>query len=125
MPTVNKLYEAHPTIPAGTFIRQSPAVGTPVARDAVVTIWISLGPATTAVPNIVGLDIVAAQAAILQATLVRGAVTYTITPLNTYKVTAQSPAAASQVATGSTVGLTVNVLGEVTAVTVRGHGSRR
>lgn len=124
MPTTTIIRQAHPTVPLGNVISQSPAAGVAVDPDSVVTLYISLGPDETEVPAIIALDIVAANAAIAAATLVKGAVTYVVNPANLYQITAQNPPATTQVDTGTPVDYTVNVAGTVVAASSRSRGRR-
>jgi RHS repeat-associated protein len=104
------------TTPAGQVMSQSPAPGTSVSLGAAVTLTVSLGPATTAVPNVTGLAQSAAEAAILAANLSIGEVandySSTVAP---GKVISQTPAAGSSVAQGTAVSLVVS-LGEAPPV---------
>ena len=104
------------TIPAGHVMSQSPAPGTSVSLGAAVTLTVSLGPATTAVPNVTGLAQSAAEAAILAANLSIGEVAndYSST-VASGKVISQNPAAGSSVAQGTAVSLVVS-LGEAPPV---------
>src|SRR5262249_13103419 len=44
-----------PTVPAGVIISQLPGAGTNVARGSAITITVSSGPTSVAVPDVVGL----------------------------------------------------------------------
>ena len=98
------------TVPAGSVISQNPVGGTVVAQGSAVALVISLGPANVAVPNVVNLTQAAATTAIVNASLVVGAITSansaTIAAGN---VISQNPAAAALVAPGSAVALVVSL----------------
>jgi len=63
------------TVPAGDVISQDPTAGTTVAPNAPVNLVVSLGAATIAVPDVVGLPQADAEAAIVAAGLTVGTVT--------------------------------------------------
>ncbi|MGV8885056.1 MAG: Stk1 family PASTA domain-containing Ser/Thr kinase [Microbacteriaceae bacterium] len=46
--------ENHPTIESGLVTSTDPNFGTPVARDSIVTLYLSIGPATVKVPAFIG-----------------------------------------------------------------------
>jgi serine/threonine-protein kinase len=60
--------------PDGTFLRQYPAGGTEVAAGSSVSVWFSGGPTTVIVPNLEGMAIDQAQAALEDRGLVLGTV---------------------------------------------------
>ena len=122
MPILNKTFEAHDTIPAGVIISMDPPAGTPLTPSDIQNVVVSLGDVETAVPDIVGMGIVAARAAIFAAGLIEGTITYDIDVPNLYIITAQSPAAFTEADPGDPVNHTVGVLGEVAGV---GEGSSR
>jgi eukaryotic-like serine/threonine-protein kinase len=45
------------TQPANTIVKQSPAAGTPVSSNEVVTVWVSAGPPMVPVPDVSGMTI--------------------------------------------------------------------
>ena len=95
---------------AGTVISQSPVGGTSVALGSAVALVVSLGPANSTVPNVVGLTQAAASTAITGAGLTVG----TITTANSATVPAgnvisQNPVGGTSVAPGSAVALTVSL----------------
>jgi eukaryotic-like serine/threonine-protein kinase len=92
------------TIPAGTVISTSPAGGTLAPKGQPVTVMVSAGPP---LPNFVGADISAAQAAAQQGGYQLNQVPDTKSTQPAGTVTGQSPAAGSPVTTGEVV--TVNV----------------
>jgi eukaryotic-like serine/threonine-protein kinase len=56
--------EFSPTVPAGSVIRQDPAPGTPIVRDGSVNVTLSKGPDLITIPNLAGMDVNAATAAL-------------------------------------------------------------
>jgi serine/threonine-protein kinase len=92
------------TIPAGTVISTDPAGGTLTPKNQPVTVTVSAGPP---LPNFVGADISAAQAAAQQGGYQLNQVPDTKSTQPQGTVTGQSPAAGSPVTTGEVV--TVNV----------------
>jgi serine/threonine-protein kinase len=64
--------EFSPTVPAGQVISQDPAPGTLIVRDGSVNVTFSKGPDLVAVPNVTGVDLTAATAAIVAAGFVVG-----------------------------------------------------
>jgi beta-lactam-binding protein with PASTA domain len=98
------------TVAAGLVISESPAAGTGVAPSSSVALTVSLGPATVAVPNVVGQTQAAAQAAITAAGLTNApAVNANSATVPAGSVISESPAAGTSVAPGSAVTLTVSV----------------
>ncbi len=59
--------EFNPTVPAGAVIRQDPAPGTPIVRDGSVNVTLSKGPDLIAIPNLTGMNVNAATAALTTA----------------------------------------------------------
>jgi serine/threonine-protein kinase len=66
------LDEFSPTVPAGQVIRQDPAPGTLIVRDGSVNVTLSKGPDLVSVPNLAGMAINAATAALVAAGFVVG-----------------------------------------------------
>ena len=98
------------TVAAGSVISQNPVGGTVVAQGSAVALVISLGPANVAVPNVVNLTQAAAATAIVNASLVVGAITSANSATNAAgNVISQNPAAAALVAPGSAVALVVSL----------------
>jgi eukaryotic-like serine/threonine-protein kinase len=79
---VQSATEYSATVPTGQVTRTVPAAGTPLARGATVTVYVSQGPAPVAVPNVVGMTSSAAIAALnkvgLSADVVSGPPTGTV-----------------------------------------------
>jgi beta-lactam-binding protein with PASTA domain len=97
------------TVASGEIISESPAPGTNVASGSAVNLVVSTGPMQVAVPNVVGQTQAAATTAITGAGLVLGTVTQqsssTVTSGNAIS---ESPAAGTNVASGSAVNLVVS-----------------
>jgi len=97
------------TVPAGSVISQSPAAGTSVQPGLAVNLVISSGPCNAVVPDVVGLDQAAAEAAIDAAGLVVGAVTSQCSDtIPAGSVISQDPIGSTPVTLGSTVDLVVS-----------------
>lgn len=102
---------------AGTVVEQSPAAGTTIAPGSTVVLTVSTGPAVgtpsapaapstqVAVPNVVGLDVTDAGAALVQAGLRLGTVTYQSSLETPGTIIQQDPPAGTLVASGSAVSL--------------------
>lgn len=100
--------EASDSVPIGKVTRTDPVANTMADRGSTVTIYVSSGPSTATVPNVVGMSKSAATSAIQNA--VGGAVTISTvvsTAANKDIVQSQSPSAGSTVAKGSTVNIKV------------------
>jgi eukaryotic-like serine/threonine-protein kinase len=59
--------DANSSQPAGTITGQSPAAGTPITQGEVVTVQVSTGPPEVAIPDVQGLSVADATAALQQA----------------------------------------------------------
>jgi serine/threonine-protein kinase len=91
------------TQPQGTIVAQSPAAGTPVTPNEVVTVQVSNGPPEVAVPNVAG-DTIAQATAILQA----DGFQVTVSQQGPFAAnTVQSTSPSGQAAQGSTITLNV------------------
>ena len=99
-----------PTVPAGAVVTQAPAAGTLVATGAAVSLVVSTGPAPAGtVPDVVGQAQSSAQADIVAAQFVVGAVTgQSSATVPAGVVLAQTPAAGTLAATGSPIALVVS-----------------
>jgi len=89
----------------GTVIAQTPAAGTPLPRESVVTITVSSGPVMATVPGVIGLSEADAKTKIATAGF-----SVTVSYINGTKdgiVVSQSPAGGSRAPVGSTVSITV------------------
>jgi serine/threonine-protein kinase len=105
------------SIPADVIASQDPEPQTTVQPNATVTVIVSTGPAAVDVPNVVGNDADAAQAA-LQAAGLSVTRAYTVDAANpTGKVSLQQPAAGSKAKKGAAVTIYVSVSGSVPDVT--------
>ncbi|MBW7865663.1 MAG: PASTA domain-containing protein, partial [Candidatus Hydrogenedentes bacterium] len=97
------------TVAAGSVTSQQPAGGTSATLGSTVTLTVSSGPCTIAVPNVVGQTQAAATAALTGAGLTAGAVTNQCS--NTVaagRVISQTPAAGAVIVPGTAVALTVS-----------------
>jgi 6-phosphogluconolactonase (cycloisomerase 2 family) len=98
------------TVASGSVISQNPAAAAYVASGSAVNLTVSSGPAQVAVPNEVGTTTQAAVLTLTNAGLKIGTVTMTTSAtVAPGHVISQNPAAATMVAPGSTVDLTVSV----------------
>jgi serine/threonine-protein kinase len=105
------------TIPANVIASQDPAPQSSADPNAVVNVIVSTGPATAAVPNVVGMDADAAQSA-LQAAGFNVARAYTVDAANpTGKISLQQPESGKKVKKGSNVTAFVSVSGSIPDVT--------
>ena len=97
------------TVPAGDVVSQNPVGGTLVPPGTGVELVVSTGPATVAVPDVVGQVQADAEAAILGAGLVVGTITTTDSDtVPSGEVISQNPVGGTLVATGSPVDLVVS-----------------
>jgi serine/threonine-protein kinase len=104
-------------IPANAIASQSPDPGQTVAPNSTVTVVVSTGSAAVDVPNVVGSDPDAAQAALTLAGF-QPVLAYNVDPTNaTSKVAIQNPEAGSKAKKGSKVTIYVSVPGSVPDVT--------
>jgi serine/threonine protein kinase len=102
--------EPSDTVPKGEVTRTSPAAGSPVVQGTNVTIFVSSGPAQVEVPDVTGMTVTDARAALHSAGLTDNATAClssdpTATPGT---VVHQDPAAGAQVDPGSTVDILVH-----------------
>jgi RHS repeat-associated protein len=96
--------------PAGQVVSQSPSTGTSVPIGTAVSLVVSLGPATTMVPNVTGLNQTDAEAAIFAGNLTVGSVTTSYSnTIASGTVISQNPTAGSTVQQGSVVSLVVSL----------------
>jgi serine protease len=102
--------QASATVASGSVISQSPVAGTTVASGKGVVLVVSSGaPTQVAVPNVVGQTQTAATNAITAAGLAVGTITQqSSTTVASGTVISESPAAGTQVASGSSVSLVVS-----------------
>jgi hypothetical protein len=97
------------TMPAGSVISQNPVAGTQIAPSSAVNLVVSSGPATVAVPYVVGQTQNAATNAIIATNLTVGTVSREFSatvPLGL--VMSQDPGAGLEVPVGSAVNLVVS-----------------
>ena len=99
-------------VPAGNVISQSPEAGSDVAKGSVITLRVSLGAEITKVrvPNVVGMDQMAAATALTEAGLQPGTVEETTNedPALTGKVCYQSYSVGSYVDSGTVIDLKIS-----------------
>jgi hypothetical protein len=97
------------SVASGDVISENPAAGASVASGSAVALVISSGPATVAVPNVVGDTQTAATSAITGAGLTVGAVTNAASAsIASGEVISENPAAGASVASGSPVALVIS-----------------
>ncbi len=97
------------TVASGDVIGETPVAATHVASGSAVNLTVSSGPVQVPVPNVVGLTQNAATAAIAGAGLVLGSITTaSSSTVVSGSVISETPAAATHVASGSAVNLTVS-----------------
>ncbi|HQL94865.1 MAG TPA: PASTA domain-containing protein [Candidatus Hydrogenedentes bacterium] len=97
-------------VPAGQVIRQTPLAGFYLASGSPVDFVVSLGPPPVAVPDLTGLTVPEAEAALAAAELTAGAVTeeHSAT-VPAGRIIRQTPVAGTEVAPGSAVALVVSL----------------
>jgi len=97
------------TVPAGIVISQSPVAGVAVSAGSSVNLVVSSGLTQTIVPNVIGLGLVAAEQAILNAGLTIGTISEEANPaVPAGQVFEQDPPPNTLVAPGTSVDLTVS-----------------
>jgi serine/threonine-protein kinase len=106
---VSKVFEASETVPADQIIRTDPVAGTVVPDKTLITVYVSSGKNTVAVPSLVGLGEAEAQALLVSAKLILG----TITQSNSAsvaegKIISSDPPLNTQIAEGTAVNLVVS-----------------
>jgi serine/threonine-protein kinase len=107
------------TIPKDVIASQDPQPSSTAAPNSTVTVIVSTGPSTISVPNVVGNDVDAAQAA-LRAAGLAPTVSYTVDAANpTGKISLQKPEAGAQVKKGTPVTIYLSVSGSIPDVTGR------
>lgn len=96
-------------VPPGSVLRQIPAAGSTVREGRIIRVWISQGDEMVFVPNVIDLDLRAAQVAIRQAGLQVDKVEhgYSLT-VEKGQIITQKPAADSMLTRGSKVMLTIS-----------------
>ena len=95
------------TVPAGRVLSQSPPGGDEIARGVTVSFVVSLGPKVI-VPDVMGMTVAEAQAALSAAGLLSQIVEETDDTVTAGQLMRQEPAAGTAVALGSTVTLVVS-----------------
>jgi serine/threonine-protein kinase len=106
--TVTPATESSDTVPNGKVIRTDPPIGTPLPKGSTVTLFVSSGPSTIAMPSVLNAKRADAEALLngllglgLQVNLVNAG------PTKKGIVVAQSPAPGTQVQKGSAVSISV------------------
>ena len=98
------------TVLAGSVISQNPVAGASVAEGSAVDLVVSLGPVMATVPDVVGQLQANAEAAVLAAGLVVGAITTANSDtVPAGNVISQDPAGGSSVVEGSAVDLVISL----------------
>jgi serine/threonine protein kinase/beta-lactam-binding protein with PASTA domain len=106
---VSKVYEASETVPADTIIRTDPTAGTKVPEKTVITVYVSSGKNTVALPNLAGMTEAEAATALATAKLTLGTITQAASPnVEAGKVISTDPVFNSQVAEGTVVNLIIS-----------------
>ena len=100
--------QASDTVAAGIVISSDPAAGTQLPVDSAVTIVVSTGPATVAVPDVVGVDAATAQGTIEAAGLVATTVEQADDEIGAGIVIDTNPRAGVEVAAGTEVVMSVS-----------------
>ena len=106
---VSKVFEPSETVPADQIIRTDPVAGTVVPDNTLITVYVSSGKNTVAVPSLVGLDEAAAQAMLTSAKLTLGTITQSNSAsVGEGKIISSDPAMNTQIAEGTAVNLVVS-----------------
>ncbi len=106
---VSKVYETSETVPADTIIRTDPVAGTKVPEKTVITVYVSSGKNTVALPNLAGMTEAEAATALATAKLTLGTITQAASPnVEAGKVISTDPVFNSQVAEGTVVNLIIS-----------------
>jgi serine/threonine-protein kinase len=106
---VVKTQQPNDTVPAGRVVGTSPAAGTPVKRDAVVTIIVSTGPPVIAVPSVDNAAGTDAENQLTSAGFKYAATQQYSDTVPTGQVISQQPDGNSQAVKGSTVNLVISL----------------
>ncbi len=118
---VATLNESSATITPGNVTRTSPPAGTAVAVGSTVTVYVSTGPPTVAVPDLKHDTQAQAGAAISAAGLVANFIMQPVSNANQNGVVlSQNPAAGTQVQNGSTVNVVIGQFQNTTTTTTGG-----
>jgi len=107
------------TIPKDVIASQDPQPSASAAPNSTVSVIVSTGPSAASVPNVVGNDVDAAQAALRAAGFVPS-VSYTVDAANpTGKISLQKPEAGAHAKKGAPVTIYLSVSGSIPDVTGR------
>lgn len=119
--TVDKQTATSDTVPANVVMSMTPPAGAQVAPGQTVTLTVSTGPSAVGVPNLQGLTVDQAQAALEKAGLTLGTITTKDSPsMKIDLVISSSPQIGQPAAPGSAVDLFVSS-GKVTLPDLRGQ----
>jgi hypothetical protein len=98
------------TVASGRVISQNPTGGTSVTTGSAVSLVVSTGPGTAAVPNVVGMTQAAAQSAITGAGFTVGAITNANSPtVPAGSVISQNPTGGTSATLGSSIAIVVSL----------------
>jgi serine/threonine-protein kinase len=95
-------------VPEGKVIETDPSGGTEAEKGSTVTLFVSLGPGTVAVPSVVGQPVAKARAALQDAGFESSVTKQASSSVAKGRVIAANPNEGTQIAAGSTVTLTVS-----------------
>ncbi|MBT1018666.1 Stk1 family PASTA domain-containing Ser/Thr kinase [Canibacter sp. lx-72] len=113
--------EPHDKIEPGKVIRVDPAVGAHLVKGDTVAVYVSSGPSSKKVPDLIGLTLAEAEQKLGEIGVTVGVVTReNNTSIAEDRVLALDPAAGATVPSGGTVTVTVSS-GKVTVPDVKGH----
>lgn len=99
----NPQYETSSSVPSGEVTRTDPPAGQAVAQGSTVTLYVSTGPAETAVPNLSGQTRSQASAALTNAGFKAAFTTVPVSSSQDGIVVSQDPGGGTKAANGSTV----------------------
>lgn len=106
---VSKVFEPSETVPADQIIRTDPVAGTVVPDNTLITVYVSSGKNTVAVPSLVGLGETEAQALLTAAKLTLGTITQSnSSSVPEGKIISSDPVLNTQIAEGTAVNLVVS-----------------
>ncbi len=115
--------ESSTTITQGNVTRTSPPANTAVAVGSTVTVYVSTGPPTVAVPDLKHDTQAQAGAGISAAGLVANFIMQPVSNANQNGIVlSQNPAAGTQVQNGSTVNVVIGQFQNTTTTTTNGNG---
>ncbi len=119
---VQPFEEQHQTVPAGQVIRTDPEAGITVSPETVISVYVSLGPKKTVVPDVTLQSLEVAKDSLAAAGLRLGSIDFVEDPLaSENSVLSSVPAPNAEVAVGIAVDLQVSN-GKVVVPSVVGQG---